>query len=76
MSFSASGFSEERGVAPEAHVESPRLWRYPAQKRFISAISTGTGQRDDPLGRRGPGGKPGLGLWIQRDRPVRHRGIS
>ena len=50
MSFSASGFTEERGVAPEAHVESPRLWRYPSQKRFFSAISTGTGQRETPLG--------------------------
>jgi len=50
MSLSSSGFKEERGVAPEAHVEDPRLWRYPDQTRLISAFSAGTGQRDTPLG--------------------------
>ncbi len=50
MSLSSSGFSEERGVAPEAHVQEPRLWRYPSQKRLITAFSAGTGQRDTPWG--------------------------
>jgi len=50
MSFSASGFSEERGVAPEAHIWDPRLWRYPNQTRLISAFSGGTGQRDTRWG--------------------------
>jgi iron complex outermembrane receptor protein len=50
MSLSSSGFKEERGVAPEAHIEDPRLWRYPEQTRLISAFSAGTGQRDTPWG--------------------------
>ncbi|MCJ7629445.1 MAG: TonB-dependent receptor, partial [Longimicrobiales bacterium] len=50
MSLSSSGFTEERGVAPEAHVQEPRLWRYPKQTRFISALSGGTGQRLTPWG--------------------------
>jgi iron complex outermembrane receptor protein len=50
MSLSSSGFSEERGVAPEAHVEDPRLWRYPERTRLITAISGGTGQKPTPLG--------------------------
>jgi iron complex outermembrane receptor protein len=50
MSFSASGYRERRGVAPEAHVQDPRLWRYPAQSRILAAISGGTGQRATALG--------------------------
>jgi iron complex outermembrane receptor protein len=50
MSLSTSGFKEERGVAPEAHVIEPRLWRYPEQTRLISAFSAGTGQRTTPWG--------------------------
>ena len=50
MSLSSSGFTEERGVAPEAHVQDPRLWRYPKQSRLISALSGGTGQRATPWG--------------------------
>jgi iron complex outermembrane receptor protein len=50
MSLSSSGFQEERGVAPEAHVEDPRLWRYPDQTRLISTLSAGTGQRDTRWG--------------------------
>jgi iron complex outermembrane receptor protein len=50
MSLSSTGFLEERGVAPEAHVEDPRLWRYPRQSRLITAISGGSGQRQTPWG--------------------------
>jgi iron complex outermembrane receptor protein len=50
MSVSASGFVTERGVAPEAHKTDPRLWRYPAQSRLITAVSGGTGQRSTPWG--------------------------
>ncbi len=50
MSLSSSGFTEERGIAPEAHVQDPRLWRYPKQNRLISALSGGTGQRATPWG--------------------------
>jgi iron complex outermembrane receptor protein len=42
LAFSSSGFTLERGVAPEAHLASPRFWRYPRQSRLITAISGGT----------------------------------
>jgi iron complex outermembrane receptor protein len=45
LSLSTSGFTTERGVAPEAHVDEPRLWRYPEQNRLVTALSGGTGQR-------------------------------
>lgn len=45
LSFSSSAFTTERGVPPEAHVDDPRLWRYPEQDRLIAAFSGGTGQR-------------------------------
>jgi iron complex outermembrane receptor protein len=44
-SFSASGFTGERGVLPELHVAAPRLWRYPTLWRTLAAISGGTGMR-------------------------------
>jgi iron complex outermembrane receptor protein len=50
LSLTTSAFKEERGVAPEAHVAEPRLWRYPEQSRWISAFSAGTGQRPTALG--------------------------
>jgi iron complex outermembrane receptor protein len=50
FSLSSTGFSLDRGVAPEAHVEDPRLWRYPSQTRLVTAISGGTGQRQTPFG--------------------------
>jgi iron complex outermembrane receptor protein len=50
LSLSTSGHTTERGVAPEAHVQDPRLWRYPNQTRLISALSGGTGQRETPWG--------------------------
>jgi iron complex outermembrane receptor protein len=50
MSLSASGYWEKRGVAPEAHVQDPRLWRYPARSRILGAVSGGTGQRMTPWG--------------------------
>ncbi|HEX7118877.1 MAG TPA: TonB-dependent receptor [Longimicrobiales bacterium] len=50
FSASASGFRAERGVPPELHTESPRLWRYPLASRLLAAISAGTGQRATPFG--------------------------
>ncbi len=35
----------ERGVPPEAHVEDPRLWRYPHQSHLFMTLSGGTGRR-------------------------------
>lgn len=40
----------ERGVAPEAHVEDPRLWRYPHQSRLFLTLSGGSGLRRTGLG--------------------------
>lgn len=45
---SASGI--ERGVPPEAHVEDPRLWRYPHQSRLFLTLSGGTGRRSTSSG--------------------------
>ncbi|MEX2465726.1 MAG: TonB-dependent receptor [Gemmatimonadota bacterium] len=44
------GFQSERGVPPEAHVQDPRLWRYPHQRRTIVALSGGTGFHETSLG--------------------------
>ena len=40
----------ERGVPPEAHVDDPRLWRYPDQSRLFLTMSGGTGTRDTRVG--------------------------
>ncbi len=50
VSLAASGFTAERGVPPEFHESGPRLWRYPEESRFITAISAGTGQRTTAWG--------------------------
>lgn len=44
-------FSEgERGVAPELHVNAPRLWRNPELRRRIAGLSVGTGAIRSRLG--------------------------
>lgn len=48
---SLSAYTAERGVPPELHVEEPRFWRYPEQKRTLAIVHASTGQRDTPLGR-------------------------
>lgn len=50
LSLSTSGYTLERGVAPEAHQDEPRLWRYPLQRRFVTALAGGTGHRPTPWG--------------------------
>jgi len=50
-SLSSFGFTAERGVAPELHTSSPRLWRIPETSRVVTALSAGTGWGDTPLGR-------------------------
>lgn len=49
-----SGFATvsdgERGVAPELHVNGPRLWRNPEVRRTIAGISAGTGALTSRLG--------------------------
>jgi len=45
MSLTTSGFDVQRGVAPEIHESEPRFWRYPDQRRVVTAISGGTGRK-------------------------------
>lgn len=49
-----SGFATitdgERGVAPELHISSPRLWRNPEVRRAIAGLSAGTGALRSRLG--------------------------
>lgn len=45
LSLLSSAVSARRGVPPETHVDAPRLWRYPSQRRLFSVLSAGTGQR-------------------------------
>lgn len=39
-----------RGVAPELHIDAPRLWRNPDVRRAIVGISAGTGALKNSLG--------------------------
>jgi len=64
----------ERGVAPEAHTEAPRLWRYPSQARAIGALALGTGFRDTPWGRGDL--ELGLGLDLGRTRLEEYDGLD
>ena len=50
LSLAASGYRNERGVPPEAHLQEPRFWRYPHQGRLVWALTAGSGQRATPLG--------------------------
>ncbi|WKW13338.1 TonB-dependent receptor [Pseudogemmatithrix spongiicola] len=49
-----SGFATitdgERGVAPELHIDTPRLWRNPDVRRVIGGLSAGTGALRNGLG--------------------------
>ncbi|MBA3970270.1 MAG: TonB-dependent receptor, partial [Gemmatimonadetes bacterium] len=49
--LSAFASRAERGVPPELHLSRPRFWRYPEASRSLLALSSGTGQRQTPLGR-------------------------
>lgn len=48
--ITGSGYTAERGVAPEQHVKSPRYWRYPSQSRTLGMITLGSGLQRTPLG--------------------------
>lgn len=45
-----SAFDAERGVPPEEHIASPRLWRYPEHARAVAALSASAGTFSTPLG--------------------------
>lgn len=53
LSLAASAFGAERGIAAELHDPQPRFWRYPDVRRAVIVASSGTGDRDSPLGGRG-----------------------
>ncbi|MDQ8165339.1 MAG: TonB-dependent receptor [Gemmatimonadota bacterium] len=50
VGLTATGFSAERGVAPEEHLSAPRLWRYPDSKRAVIGLAAGTGPFTTRLG--------------------------
>ncbi len=45
-----SAYDAERGVPPEEHISSPRLWRYPYARRSIAMLSGNTGMFKTPFG--------------------------
>lgn len=45
-----SAYDAEKGVPPEEHIRSPRLWRYPYNRRAIAMASASTGLVNSPLG--------------------------
>ena len=45
-----SAFDAERGVPPEEHIASPRLWRYPYHRRVVAALSARAATFSTPLG--------------------------
>lgn len=45
-----SAYDAEKGVPPEEHLRSPRLWRYPYNRRVIAMASASTGLISTPLG--------------------------
>ncbi len=53
VGVTASAYQARRGVAPELHVDEPRLWRYPDASRRLAVLSAGTGDRGTPFGRGG-----------------------
>jgi iron complex outermembrane receptor protein len=45
-----SAYDAEKGVPPEEHIRSPRLWRYPYNRRVIAMASASTGLISSRLG--------------------------
>lgn len=50
LGVSVTGFDAERGVPPEEHISSPRLWRYPYHSRAVVSLSGSTGTFQTPMG--------------------------
>ena len=50
MARTAGGCEGGRGVAREIHEANRRLWRYPDQRRVITAFSGGTGRKQTRWG--------------------------
>ncbi|MHB1313120.1 MAG: TonB-dependent receptor plug domain-containing protein [Gemmatimonadaceae bacterium] len=50
VGFTLSGFDAEKGVPPEEHITSPRLWRYPYNRRTLAMASANSGTFKTPVG--------------------------
>jgi iron complex outermembrane receptor protein len=50
VGLTVSGFNAERGVPPEEHLSTPRLWRYPYHSRAMAALSARMGAFSTPFG--------------------------
>jgi iron complex outermembrane recepter protein len=50
LGLTISGFNAERGVPPEEHIASPRLWRYPYHSRIFAGVSSRMGSFRTPFG--------------------------
>ncbi len=50
VGISASVFDGSRGVAPELHIDQPRLWRNPDVSRQVISMTAGTGALHSRLG--------------------------
>ena len=50
LGLTLSGFDAVRGVPPEEHISSPRLWRHPRQSRAVAAFSANAGAFATPWG--------------------------
>jgi iron complex outermembrane receptor protein len=50
VGLSSFGSVTQKGVVPELHISEPRLWRYPRQTRWVTALSAGTGWRETGWG--------------------------
>jgi iron complex outermembrane recepter protein len=50
LGVTVTAYSADRGVPPELHVTSPRLWRYPEQNRMLTVISGRSGLVRTPAG--------------------------
>jgi iron complex outermembrane receptor protein len=45
-----SGYDAAKGVPPEEHLRSPRLWRYPYTRRVMTMATANSGLLSTPLG--------------------------
>ncbi|MBC7895800.1 MAG: TonB-dependent receptor [Cytophagaceae bacterium] len=50
IGLNVAAFDAERGVPPEEHLTTPRLWRYPYHTRGIGTLSASTGAFTTALG--------------------------
>jgi iron complex outermembrane receptor protein len=50
LGLTVTGFTAERGVPPEEHIENARLWRYPYHTRALVALSSNSGVFATPFG--------------------------